>query len=83
MLPGFSSESPSSGPQGNAKGDRMDEDQTLSLEAGVAYMGKGRDFVGQHFWAGGYFASTAGRDEAQSSKATSASRRPRTDTSSS
>jgi len=23
-----------------------------------------RNFVGQHFWAGGYFVSTVGRDEA-------------------
>ena len=27
------------------------------------YMGKKRNFVGQHFWARGYHVSTAGRDE--------------------
>ena len=28
-------------------------------------MGSANDnFVGQHFWAGGYFVSTVGRDEA-------------------
>jgi putative transposase len=27
------------------------------------YMGVRRNFVGQHFWARGYFVSTAGRDE--------------------
>ena len=28
------------------------------------YMGKRQNFVGQHFWARGYFVSTIGRDEA-------------------
>ena len=28
-----------------------------------AYGEKKRNFVGQHFWAGGYFVSTVGRDE--------------------
>ena len=28
------------------------------------YGGKKRNFVGQHFWARGYFVSTVGRDEA-------------------
>ena len=27
------------------------------------YMGRRRNFVGQHFWARGYFVSTVGRDE--------------------
>ena len=27
------------------------------------YLGRKRNFVGQHFWARGYFASTVGRDE--------------------
>ena len=27
------------------------------------YAGRRRNFVGQHFWARGYFASTVGRDE--------------------
>ncbi len=27
------------------------------------YMGRKRNYVGQHFWARGYFASTVGRDE--------------------
>ncbi len=29
------------------------------------YAERRRNFVGQHFWARGYFVSTAGRDEAQ------------------
>ncbi|MBK8091188.1 MAG: IS200/IS605 family transposase [Verrucomicrobiaceae bacterium] len=29
-----------------------------------AYGGRRRNFVGQHFWARGYFVSTVGRDEA-------------------
>ena len=28
-----------------------------------AYSGRKRNFVGQHFWARGYFVSTVGRDE--------------------
>jgi REP-associated tyrosine transposase len=28
------------------------------------YGGRKRNFVGQHFWARGYFVSTVGRDEA-------------------
>ena len=28
------------------------------------YTGRRRHFVGQHFWARGYFVSTVGRDEA-------------------
>jgi putative transposase len=28
------------------------------------YVGKRQNFVGQHFWARGYFVSTVGRDEA-------------------
>jgi putative transposase len=28
------------------------------------YQGKRRNFVGQHFWARGYYVSTVGRDEA-------------------
>jgi putative transposase len=28
------------------------------------YLGKKQNFVGQHFWARGYFVSTVGRDEA-------------------
>jgi putative transposase len=27
------------------------------------YVGRKRNYVGQHFWARGYFASTVGRDE--------------------
>ncbi len=30
-----------------------------------AYAERRRNFVGQHFWARGYFVSTVGRDEAQ------------------
>jgi putative transposase len=29
------------------------------------YSERKRNFVGQHFWARGYFVSTVGRDEAQ------------------
>lgn len=29
------------------------------------YAERKRNFVGQHFWAQGYFVSTVGRDEAQ------------------
>ncbi len=29
-----------------------------------AWIGRRRNFVGQHFWARGYFVSTVGRDEA-------------------
>ena len=29
-----------------------------------AYLERKRNFVGQHFWARGYFVSTVGRDEA-------------------
>ena len=28
------------------------------------FAGRRRNFVGQHFWARGYFVSTVGRDEA-------------------
>jgi putative transposase len=28
------------------------------------YMGRKQNFVGQHFWARGYYVSTVGRDEA-------------------
>ena len=29
------------------------------------YGGRERNFVGEHFWARGYFVSTVGRDEAE------------------
>jgi putative transposase len=29
----------------------------------IAFAGRKRNFVGQHFWARGYFVSTVGRDE--------------------
>ena len=29
------------------------------------YMGRAKNFVGQHFWARGYYVSTVGRDEAE------------------
>ena len=29
------------------------------------YLGKGRNFMGEHFWARGYYVSTIGRDEKQ------------------
>jgi putative transposase len=30
-----------------------------------SFMGRRKNFVGQHFWARGYFISTVGLDEAQ------------------
>jgi putative transposase len=35
-----------------------------AIHVARAYMGKRQNFVGQHFWARGYFVSTVGRDEA-------------------
>jgi putative transposase len=32
---------------------------------GRRYMGRAKNFVGQHFWARGYYVSTVGRDEAE------------------
>jgi putative transposase len=29
-----------------------------------SYMGRRKNFTGQHFWARGYYVSTVGRDEA-------------------
>ena len=34
------------------------------LHLARTYAGRRRNFVGQHFWARGYFVSTVGRDEA-------------------
>ena len=34
-----------------------------AIHVARTYMGRKRNFVGQHFWARGYFASTVGRDE--------------------
>ena len=34
-----------------------------AIELARAYAGRKRNFVGQHFWARGYFVSTVGRDE--------------------
>src|SRR5204863_4113954 len=34
-----------------------------AIHVARAYMGVRRNFVGQHFWARGYFVSTVGRDE--------------------
>jgi putative transposase len=35
-----------------------------AIQIARTYMGKRQNFVGQHFWARGYFVSTVGRDEA-------------------
>ena len=35
-----------------------------AIHAARVYGGRKRNFVGQHFWARGYFVSTVGRDEA-------------------
>ncbi len=35
-----------------------------AIHVARAFMGKKRNFVGQHLWARGYFVSTVGRDEA-------------------
>ena len=43
------------------------------------FMERKRNFVGQHFWARGYFVSTVGRDEAVDSRVHPATRRRRTD----
>jgi len=34
-----------------------------AIQIARMYAGRKRNFVGQHFWARGYFASTVGRDE--------------------
>jgi putative transposase len=35
-----------------------------AIHVARVYMERKRNFVGQHFWARGYFVSTVGRDEA-------------------
>ena len=34
-----------------------------AIQIARRYMGHERNFMGQHFWASGYYVSTAGRDE--------------------
>ena len=34
-----------------------------AIHVARTYLGRKRNFVGQHFWARGYFVSTVGRDE--------------------
>jgi putative transposase len=34
-----------------------------AIHIGRAFMGRDRNFTGQHFWARGYFVSTLGKDE--------------------
>ena len=34
-----------------------------AISVARTYLGRRRNFVGQHFWARGYFVSTVGRDE--------------------
>ena len=35
-----------------------------AIHVARTYLGKPRNFVGEHFWARGFFVSTVGRDEA-------------------
>ena len=35
-----------------------------AIHVARTFMGKKKNFIGQHFWARGYFVSTVGRDEA-------------------
>jgi putative transposase len=35
-----------------------------AMHVARTFMNRKRNFVGQHFWARGYFVSTVGRDEA-------------------
>ena len=35
-----------------------------SIHIARTYVGRRRNFTGQHFWARGYYVSTVGRDEA-------------------
>jgi putative transposase len=34
-----------------------------AIQIARTYMGRKKNFTGQHFWAGGYFVSTVGADE--------------------
>jgi len=34
-----------------------------AIQIARAYLGKGKNFVGHHFWARGYFVSTIGMNE--------------------
>jgi putative transposase len=34
-----------------------------AIQIARTFVGRKRNFTGQHFWARGYFASTVGRDE--------------------
>ena len=36
----------------------------IAIHIAREFAGRPRNFVGQHFWARGYFVSTVGRDEA-------------------
>src|SRR6266436_5221058 len=61
---------------GSRSHDDLDSTKICGLASGRIYQGqecdplarvygeKKRNFVGQHFWARGYFVSTVGRDEA-------------------
>ena len=35
-----------------------------AIQIARSHLGRSRNFVGQHFWARGYFVSTVGREEA-------------------
>ena len=45
--------------------ERSPETASLGLNRGGRYCERKLNFVGQHFWARGYFVSTLGRDGAQ------------------
>jgi putative transposase len=34
-----------------------------AIHIAMAFMGRDRNFTGQHFWARGYFVSTLGKDD--------------------
>ena len=43
--------------------DEFETDRKSAIHIARHYAGRPRNFVGQHFWARGYFVSTVGRDE--------------------
>src|SRR5215475_6386224 len=47
------------------EGHLMSDHVHMLLSIPPKYMGRVKNFVGQHFWARGYYVSTVGRDEAE------------------
>ncbi|GKT09745.1 hypothetical protein DSTSK_30500 [Desulforhabdus sp. TSK] len=41
----------------------MDGTQRKERQIARTFLGRKKNFTGQHFWARGYFVSTVGRDE--------------------